>query len=80
MNKLIGASGSILLAFCGFPAMMDVINKGHADGYSVAFILMWWLGEALSLVYVLNKDKDLIQILNYAFNLTFISIIVYYML
>jgi hypothetical protein len=80
MNKLIGALGSVFLAVCGFPAMMDVIDKDSAAGYSVAFIALWGLGELFSLIYVLNKDKDKIQLFNYIFNLTFISVILYYML
>jgi len=80
MNKYIGIIGSILLSLCGFPAMLDVIEKDSASGYSVAFIALWGLGELFSMIYVIKKDKDPVQLFNYIFNLTFISVIVYYMI
>lgn len=81
MIKIIGWLGASLLALCGAPAAFDVIQKGTAEGYSQAFIGMWFVGEILTLIYVLLKhgfDKPLI--FNYGLNLTFISIILYYML
>jgi len=81
MIKIIGYIGAFLLAFCGFPAMVDVVSKGTAEGYSTAFILMWGLGEVLTAFYVYKKhgiDKPLL--INYGFNIVFISIICYHML
>ena len=81
MIKLIGSLGAFLLAFCGFPAMLDVVEKGSAEGYSTLFILMWGGGEMLTAYYVYKQhgfDKPLM--FNYGFNLAFISIICYYMI
>lgn len=81
MNNAIGWLGNNLLAFCGLPAVVDVVYKGSADGYSTVFILMWLSGEILALVYVLNRDKGQLPTLyNYVINIILISIIVYYKL
>lgn len=81
MTKFIGALGAFLLAFCGLPAMLDVVDKGTAEGYSTMFIGMWGMGELLTAYYVYRRhgfDKPLM--FNYILNLTFISIIMYYMI
>jgi len=79
--SILGWLGASLLALCGLPAAIDVIGKGTAEGYSQAFIGMWFAGEVLTLIYVILRhgfDKPLI--FNYGLNLTFISIILYYMI
>ena len=81
MTKIIGYIGAFLLAFCGFPAMVDVVQKGTAEGYSTIFLLMWGFGELLTAYYVYKQhglDKPLM--FNYGFNLAFISVICYYIL
>jgi len=80
MNKTIGIIGAVALALCGLPAAIDVITKGTANGYSQAFIALWGIGELFTAIYVYNRDKDIILMANYIFNLTFIGIILYYMI
>lgn len=78
-NKAIGWIGTQLLAWCALPAVLQVTSQGHADGYSVPFLLMWGFGELLTAYYVYKEhgfDKPLL--INYFLNLAFISIIVYY--
>lgn len=77
--ELIGWLGATLLAWCGFPAVIQVVSQGHAEGYSPIFIGMWGLGEVLCLVYVLCMYKDKPLLMNYFLNIVFISIILYYM-
>lgn len=80
LNRFIGWSGTQLLAFCGLPAAIQVIQQGHAEGYSGTFIGMWGIGELLCLIYVYNRYKDWPLLVNYLLNLTFLSVIVYYMI
>ena len=83
MNKkldYIGWLGTQLLAWCGLPAAIQVIDQGHANGYSIWFLLMWGLGEILCLIYTYHKYRDLPLFFNYSLNLVFISIICYYLL
>jgi len=75
----IGWIGTQLLAWCGLPAVIDVVQSGTAVGYSIVFLLMWLSGEILSLIYVLNMKEIPVPILvNYFINIFLISIIVYY--
>ena len=79
--KLIGWLGALCFAFCGFPQAYQSHIQGHADGVNPAFMLLWFLGEVFSMIYVYYThgfDKPLFT--NYFLNLTFISIILYYML
>jgi len=81
MTKVLGWLGASLLALCGAPAAWDVFQKGTAEGYSSAFIFMWFAGEILTLLYIfLTHGFDKPLVFNYALNLTFISIILYYMI
>lgn len=77
--KAIGWLGAQLLAWCGLPAVIQVLNQGHADGYSLGFILMWFFGEVLTFVYVLKQYNDKALLTNYSINIVFISIILYHM-
>lgn len=38
LNKTIGIIGNQLLAWCGLPMLIDVVDKGSADGYSGWFL------------------------------------------
>ena len=81
LNNWIGRIGSLLLAGCAFPAVIDVIKTGNGNGYDGTFIGMWVGGEILCLIYTLNQEKRLYPlILNYIVNIILISIIVFYKL
>ena len=82
MIRLVGWMGSLLLAFCALPQAMESVERGYSLGVSPAFILMWGIGEILSAVYV-YKTRDRVDwplITNYTLNLTFISIIGYFLI
>lgn len=76
----IGWIGAQLLAFCGLPAVIQVVSQGHAEGYSPGFIAMWGIGEVLTLAYVFIKYKNKPLMVNYIANIVFISIIAIYMI
>lgn len=76
---MIGWIGSACLALCGLPMVIKTYKEGHANGVSLYFLLLWFIGEVLSLIYSL--DKDVLPLLfNYGFNILFISIVLYYKL
>lgn len=70
----IGYIGSILLALCGLPQAFMSIRQGHSRGISVLFLIMWTLGEILTLVYIIPKS-DAPLLINYLSNLIFLAII-----
>jgi len=70
----IGYVGSILLAVCGAPQAYMSYKQGHSDGISILFLLMWSLGEILTLIYIIPKI-DIPLLLNYTSNIIFLSVI-----
>jgi uncharacterized protein with PQ loop repeat len=72
-----GWIGSILFAACGIPQAATCIKSGNADGLSWLFLLSWFFGELLTIAYVLPK-QDYPLLLNYAFNIACLIIILKY--
>ena len=75
--EAIGWAGSILLAFCGLPQAIESHRTGSSSGVTWGLILMWGLGEVLTMAYILPK-MDWPLVFNYAANIVFISVIAYY--
>lgn len=74
---IIGWVGSILLAVSSVPQMFKTVRDGHADGLSSSFIASWFIGEVLSLIYVVPIGQWPL-ITNYGLNLAILSVIGYY--
>lgn len=72
--ELIGYIGSISLAICGLPQCIMSIKQGHSNGISLGFLLLWTIGEILTLVYILPK-LDIPLLLNYSANIIFLTVI-----
>ncbi len=77
--KLIGFIGSILLAICGFPEAYDSL-RGIPSGIGWTMLLVWFVGEIMTLAYILaEKQSRLVPLIfNYGLNILFIGIIIYY--
>jgi uncharacterized protein with PQ loop repeat len=75
----IGWLGSILLAFCGLPQAIESIKTKSSEGLTWGFILMWFIGEIMTFVYILPK-MDLPLLFNYTANIIFLGIIIFYKL
>ncbi len=78
MTELLGIVGSFLLSICGLPQALKAYKDGHSAGLSWTFIISWFLGEALLLIYVLLTSRDLILCVNYVFNILILIIIIKY--
>lgn len=81
MIEVIGYSGSFLLAMCGLPLAIVSMLTGHSKSTPMSFLMMWFFGEFLSMLYVLSMhgfDRPLMT--NYVANIIFISIVLYYKL
>ena len=79
MLENIGWLGSILLAFCGLPQAIESIKTKSSEGLTWGFIIMWFLGEICTFVYILPK-LDLPLLFNYTANIIFLSIIIFFKL
>lgn len=77
MMETIGWVGGILLAFCGIPQAMKSFRDKHSNGLAWGFILMWFFGEVLLMIYILPLGKWPLY-LNYGANLILVSIILWF--
>jgi uncharacterized protein with PQ loop repeat len=73
----VGWLGSILLAFCGLPQAIESYKTKNSDGLTWGFVLMWFVGEICTFVYIIPK-MDLPLLFNYSANIMFLIIIIYY--
>jgi uncharacterized protein with PQ loop repeat len=77
MLDTIGWFGAILFAVCGIPQAWQCWKQGNANGMAWVFLLCWFFGELLTIVYVIPK-RDLPLLFNYTINLVCLLIILYY--
>ena len=75
--ELIGWLGGVLLSICGLPQAVKSFQDKHSNGLSWNFLLMWFFGEILLLIYTIPTGM-LPLIVNYVFNLVLVSVILYY--
>lgn len=76
--ELCGYVGGALLAFCAVPLLIKTVRDGHARGVSLGFLLMWAVGEALTLRYVAEVSPTVPLIGNYVVNLSMVLVVLGY--
>lgn len=79
MLNTIGWVGSICLAICGLPQVYKSWKTKRADDISMLFLILWGLGELLTLIYVFPTFQ-LPLIFNYVTNIVLIGVIARYKL
>lgn len=77
MSEILGWIGSILLAFCALPQALESLKNKSSEGITWGFIIMWFLGELFTFIYVLPKSEWPL-LFNYFLNIFLIIIIGYY--
>ena len=77
--ELVGWIGAALFAICGLPQALQSLKDGHSKGLNWFFLLAWFGGELLTIVYVFPK-MDLPLLANYFVNMVFLVIMLYYKL
>jgi uncharacterized protein with PQ loop repeat len=78
--ELIGWVGGVLFAFCGLPQAIHSWKMKNSDGMTYTFILMWGMGEVLTLIYVMQKADVAPLLFNYIANLCFLIVILWFKL
>lgn len=82
INMAIGWLGSICLAMCGFPQALKSFRTKSAGDITWGLLILWELGEFLTMFYVFNKiGVSMISwplMVNYALNLLFVGVMIYY--
>lgn len=69
--------GSLCLAVCGIPLAIEVYKKKDASHINNPFLILWTLGEILTLVYVLYQ-REYALAFNYTANLLTLLVVFYY--
>ena len=77
--EIIGWLGSIMLSICGLPQAIESYKNKNSNGISWGFIILWFLGEILVLLYVIFK-KEYPLSFNCALNIIIVSVILYFKL
>lgn len=78
MLELIGFTGAALLAVCAIPQTIKSIVDGHARGISHLFLLSWYVGEILMLIFCHLTIGAGPLFYNYLINTLLLTIIVKY--
>jgi hypothetical protein len=69
-----------MFALSALPQALMTYEQGHARGLSAALLTMWGVGETGAIIYGSLKKLPLALMVNYAFNLGCLSVIIYYYL
>ena len=75
--ELVGWIGAICLAVCCLPQAWLSFKQKHSNGVSNWLIILWGLGEVLTLIYVWPTGQ-MPLIYNYAANIVLLAVIAYY--
>lgn len=75
--ELIGWISAIAFAICGAPQAYKCYKEGHGEGLAWSFLILWYIGEVFGLIYVIQFASAPL-IINYTFNVLFVSIILRY--
>lgn len=67
--EIIGWIGAILLATCGLPQLYTTLKSRNFSGLSLLFIGWWFVGEILSLTYIVYVAFKWPLLFNYAINI-----------
>ena len=79
MTEIIGYTGGLLLAVCALPQMLLCLCQGHAKGISSLFLLSWYIGEILMLIFCLETIGSSGPLFyNYVANVVMLTVIVRY--
>jgi len=76
--ELIGWIGSICFSICALPQAYQSWSHKHSKGLSYATLLLWFIGEVCTLVYVASTAFNWPLVTNYIFNLACLCVIIYY--
>lgn len=85
LTKLVGWSMALCFVVCALPQLVKTYMTQDVTGISLVFWVIWGLGEALGIAYVIFEYLDLKQVtegarfqwplfINYLFNLIIIGL------
>ena len=78
MMEIIGWIGSTLFALCALPQAVQTWKDKHCRSLSWAFLLMWFFGEVLTIIYVSQKEDVVPLLANYGLNIILLLFIIWF--
>lgn len=75
--EFLGWLGAFCFAICGLPQCWQSIKTGNSNGMSWLFLILWFVGELLTLIYTMPKGH-LPLTFNYICNLIIVGTILWY--
>ena len=78
-NPILAWIGATCFAFSALPQVIKCVQEKNAHGVSWGLLGLWMGGEICLFLYILPEQKWALLV-NYIFNIIFISIIIYYKL
>ena len=76
--ELIGYVGAACFAICAVPQALASWRQGHSNGISWMFLLLWTVGEVLTLAYIVATTAQPPLLINYTANLLCLCTILWY--
>lgn len=77
MREIVGWTSAACFAFSALPMAYKAVRTGTSRGLALGTLLLWIVGEACALVYVL-PDRLWPLISNYIVNLILLSVVAWY--
>lgn len=78
MIDIVGYVGAACLALCAAPQAIKSFKDKRTVGISIWFLLLWYVGEILTLIYIVSTTMQIPLVINYIFNIVCITIIIFY--
>lgn len=79
IREAIGWIANALFAYSPFPQARRSWKEKHSDGIEAQMLWVWFLGEALSVIYIGMQSKILLPLMfNFSSNVILIGVILYF--
>ena len=78
MIDIISWAGSICFALCGIPQAWQSYRQGHSNGLSWPFLILWFMGELFTIIYVAVEVRSLPLLVNYGCNFLCLVVVIRY--
>lgn len=78
MVDIIGYIGAACLALCAAPQAIKSFKEKRTMGISFWFLILWYVGEVFTLVYIAMTTMQIPLVINYVFNILCLTVIIYY--
>jgi len=76
MVEALGWIGSILFSLAALSQAVSSWKQGHSDGLTWGLLILWFLGEIMTALYVALTSVSIPLLANYLINFSFLLVII----